>query len=622
MVNKIKLSQASLNPKWIDQNRGIRDNATFAGLEKTHSKGITGLRETAYALKAFVKNILLSPLFPAKHKTLKEEKSDASGLVVLFHGLNGKPSVWNGHVQKFEELAVDFPGFCVDLFTPEIPKKGHCALDGKELSRLYCNIAQWARNNPGKPIVLFGQSNGARIALHLEVLLRKLAPSNPVHLSSTGGVFYGTSMLHKLTQKFSPQVLQKLTLGLLTPIACEELKLGGEASKNLLDRARLPLEPDVAGRYYRKYCAVHDSHVREAGSALPILSACGEAGKVEKEYLVSGFGHNSIVDSVTEEQVAKAFHWIHGCNGEHTSKQKYAIRQGIHVVKGEDFVEVKDRRMLLQRIADIISAIFHALKTVVVRSIRRIRANNQRFVQPQEKNGRYSYVSEALPWTGANKSDGLYLFIHGLRGSPTDWDRYAEEVMQKDPVAHVFVPHVAAKGNCALEVAGGPLLEVVCNYLQKFPGRPIYLIGTSNGGRIATYIETHLDPAVLGNSSLKVASLSGVHNGTLLVNRIRKMGLSRLLRLDRVLEEEFVFGGRAAQGFMQAWQEKQRVWRQQDQSVRHLFCATTEDEQVRRLSSSLPNSQDRWTEHKISSGHSHTSIVDALRGQVIEWIQS
>ncbi len=283
--------------------------------------------------------------------------------------------------------------------------------------------------------------------------------------------------------------------------------------------------------------------------------------------------------------------------------------------------ETKDCRTLLKKIWDVVSTVFNILKALIIRCIRTIVARNVQFATAiSSKEGAYAYPQKVLPGNQSTESKGLYLFIHGLRGSPTDWNNYQKPLEQKDPGAHRFAPKVALKGNCDLETAARPLLAVVQDYLKKFPSRPVTLIGTSNGGRIAAYLETHLAPEVLGSSRLSVVSLAGVHRGVKIISCMKKVGLLFLLRLNKKLVEEFLFGSRHAEDNLISWQQKQAIWKQEGKSVRHLFCATREDEVLRDLEGSLPYHKDADSTYKVVSGHSHMSIVDGVRNDVINWL--
>src|SRR5207249_3025725 len=155
-------------------------------------------------------------------------KTNTKALVIFFHGLNGRPSVWNDHIHELEKLSKDHPEFAVDLFAPHLPKGGHCTLEDPEVEILFKDIREWVEKNPAKPIVMFGQSNGCRFALRLETLLREHAPQSPVQLFLTGPVLFGTSLIQRCTNIASPTLLNRLSFGLITPTACQELGLGSD----------------------------------------------------------------------------------------------------------------------------------------------------------------------------------------------------------------------------------------------------------------------------------------------------------------------------------------------------------------------------------------------------------
>lgn len=286
------------------------------------------------------------------------------------------------------------------------------------------------------------------------------------------------------------------------------------------------------------------------------------------------------------------------------------------------FITINDQRSLMQKVVDVVKAIFNQLQVMFVKLNRRLSACRQRFVEPKlNESGKYVYAQEDLPWNKSTNSKGLYLLIHGLRGSPSDWKSYIQEIWKKNPKAHVLAPKVPLAGNCALNTAADPLIEIVNSYLKKFPGQPVTLIGTSNGGRIATHLETLLEPKLLGKSPLSIVSLAGVHYGTKMVDLLKKIYLIRLLRLDKELTEEFCYASDAARENHSSWRRKQAVWHETQQNVRHFFCATTEDEQVRDLSSSLPYHEASTSTYHITSGHTHCSMVDGVRAQVMQFLQ-
>ncbi len=283
-------------------------------------------------------------------------------------------------------------------------------------------------------------------------------------------------------------------------------------------------------------------------------------------------------------------------------------------------VEVEDRRSGFNKIYDVLRALGNHFKTIVDRCGRRI--STREIPAPSSVNGKtFTYAPAVCPWNTAKKSDGLYLLVHGLRGSATDWDRYVEEIQACDPGAHVFAPAVALRGNCALKTAADPLLEVVKSYLKKYPGKPVTLIGTSNGARIIKYIETYLRPSLVGQSRLSVVSIAGVHYGSQRVPQLKSSGLLPILRFEQSFEREIDFANSLAKKDLTAWKDKQRIWQRNHVSVRHFFGATTEDESVRSLASSLPYCKGANSVYQVINGHSHVSVVDAMRQDVMNWLK-
>lgn len=284
-------------------------------------------------------------------------------------------------------------------------------------------------------------------------------------------------------------------------------------------------------------------------------------------------------------------------------------------------VQIKDCRPTDIKVRDAAQSILNHGRVISDRCMWRFEARNAAFPRVAHlDNDTYAYPAESLPWNSSEESNGLYFFIHGLEGSPADWNAYKDDLLE-DSMSHVFAPEVMKRGNCGLEAAGKPLLEALESYLTKFPGKPVTLIGTSNGGRLAaTYLEANLPPEVLGSSTLTVVSLAGVHYGTKFMDYMMNPHVLPLV-LDKQLLEEFRFGSESARKHLFAWKAKQDVWNAQNKKVHHLFCATTEDAAVRDNSSSLPYHESSSSKYIVVSGQSHTSIVDALRKDVMQWLK-
>src|SRR5262249_44275638 len=97
--------------------------------------------EIIYGPKAACKSVFAF-LFSENYSTLNKAETDKNSLIVFFHGLNGRPSVWNTHVSEFERLAKNNPEFSAEMFTPQVPNKGHCALDDLKVIELFDGIVE------------------------------------------------------------------------------------------------------------------------------------------------------------------------------------------------------------------------------------------------------------------------------------------------------------------------------------------------------------------------------------------------------------------------------------------------------------------------------------------------
>jgi len=129
---------------------------------------------------------------------------------------------------------------------------------------------------------------------------------------------------------------------------------------------------------------------------------------------------------------------------------------------------------------------------------------------------------------------GLYVVVHGLMGTPKfSALSIANYIHEHYPNEYeILVPIVPHKGNCSLDEAVKPILNMVIEYIKRNPGKPIHLIGSSNGGRIVAKIELELrrsNPETL----IKVTGVGGVYYGSNAMAYLKSMGLaSRILHPD------------------------------------------------------------------------------------------
>ncbi|MBS0624857.1 MAG: hypothetical protein JSS32_02265 [Verrucomicrobia bacterium] len=229
------------------------------------------------------------------------------------------------------------------------------------------------------------------------------------------------------------------------------------------------------------------------------------------------------------------------------------------------------------------------------------------------------YELRKLPWNSAEaqESRGLCLMIHGLNSSPKQWESYTRQFRKEFPNAHLVVGSVHKAGNCSLQDAANPFVELVENYMEKCPGKPIVFIGTSNGARVAADVESRVNPE--GLKSLTSFSVAGVLGGSKVVDWAHKFCrcLSRLHH--PAIKRDLSSMSQESQALVSALQQRQVVWKRQGAEVSHYFIATTEDEKVRPLDSSLPYLEGTPKENYwIEVGESHETIVDAVQEKIFQ----
>jgi len=222
------------------------------------------------------------------------------------------------------------------------------------------------------------------------------------------------------------------------------------------------------------------------------------------------------------------------------------------------------------------------------------------------------------------ENDGLYLFIHGWKGLPHYFHPYILNVKRKNPSMLCYAPHILAEGNCTLEEAARPLLALIQDYAHQHPGKPIVLIGTSNGGRIAMYLESQLTVEELKDREFSLVSLAGVHYGTQFINYLAGYKLLWTTFMHEEMVKDFHWQSKTAVTCLDLWREKQQVWKEHGIMVRHFFAATTEDGQVYPLSCSLPQSPPSTTPctYRVYPGENHLSIVPAACRDVLHWLNN
>jgi len=153
----------------------------------------------------------------------------------------------------------------------------------------------------------------------------------------------------------------------------------------------------------------------------------------------------------------------------------------------ELLVKLADPRGLIDRIKDVI------VSAKKEQASRKSRKHNPLKLKAQDlfpklKEPIKAYDASELPCL-KEPSSKLVVLIHGLNSSPLAWSGYLDKLSTQIHKTSYFAPYVYKKGYCKVAEAAIPILNVVQAYADQYPNSCIYLVGHSNGARIAAYIE-------------------------------------------------------------------------------------------------------------------------------------
>ena len=202
------------------------------------------------------------------------------------------------------------------------------------------------------------------------------------------------------------------------------------------------------------------------------------------------------------------------------------------------------------------------------------------------------------------ENKGLIVFIHGLNSSPhTGRNLYKKEIEnQTNGEFEIWVPTVPKRGNCSLEEAAKPILEMVKKYIETNPGKPVQLIGHSNGGRIAAYVETHLRDKEV---DMRVTGIAGVFFGSDLITLYKRTGTAHLF-LCRPILQDLKTGSEKSKELINNMRKEVTVG-----SREYTFYTTIDDVAIPNFTSCLPNIMQNEKCH-ILIGCGHSDIQEII----------
>ncbi|MBS0628491.1 MAG: hypothetical protein JSS09_09825 [Verrucomicrobia bacterium] len=196
---------------------------------------------------------------------------------------------------------------------------------------------------------------------------------------------------------------------------------------------------------------------------------------------------------------------------------------------------------------------------------------------------------------------GLIVIIHGLNSSTSLGKILYKQEIEKQAKGEfeVWIPNVPKKGNCSLEEAAKPILEMVRKYIETNPGKPVQLLGHSNGGRIAAYVETHLRDKEV---NMRITGVAGAFLGSDIVTLGNALGISRFF-LSQSLAKELQTGSKTSKQLVEAMRKKVTIG-----SRKYTFYTTVNDIAIPNFTSCLPNIMQN-EECIVVWNSGHTSIL-------------
>jgi alpha-beta hydrolase superfamily lysophospholipase len=549
----VKVPPPDDNTKWHDREYGIRDLSDFAKLDTRSDlqKSVNYIQTVFHGAQYSISNThkqiqaqFNTENFPEINVTEPIGSSDKRALVVFFHGLNGHPSLWSEHINYFES------NYEIDIIAPKIPARGNCDIEDEIFLGFFNRIVDWTLRNPSKPVALFGQSNGSRIALLFETWLRNKAPQTPVYVSLTGPVLFGS----KTVEKFKAQLDTAANL-LFDYNVFSDLNFKSPSAKKILQSARDHLAKGVAERCYSIYAPFHDHYIYSLGSALPIINPNKDPGKIEQHYIIYNYGHNAVVAGIAKPQINECINWINKITNNTNNAQifynalkinyknyiKAKIAPELSDLSTHDFIykknTFKDNRSIAEYITHPLSAHINGLCEI---------ASKKMSEPPVEFYGQHDL----------EKSDGLIILLHGLNDGPVQWRQALENIKSFDNGYFnnytIHIPTIPARGNADIET----ISELIGLMISKFilikenKHKPIILIGTSNGGRLALYLKNIF--AFMSNPSF-LASIAGAHYGTEILSAANAMGVS-FMTASSPIQADLAFGSEHAKETIRAAQ--------------------------------------------------------------------
>jgi len=217
---------------------------------------------------------------------------------------------------------------------------------------------------------------------------------------------------------------------------------------------------------------------------------------------------------------------------------------------------------------------------------------------------------EKHEWKVKNNK-GLYVIIHGLNARPEmTAANYVQQIKKDRPDTYeIRAPHVYKKGNTSLQNAAKPIVEMVKSYLAENPGKPIHLIGTSNGARIAACVEVDLRKT---DAKIRITAIAGLFFGSIRITELTRIKIARLVFHKDIIEDCSV-GSKKAKKLIKDMQKPVTLGTRS-----YEFYGTPNDEAIPNFSSCFPKGIPGATYHAPVKGESHVSLWGNILSKVLQ----
>lgn len=202
----------------------------------------------------------------------------------------------------------------------------------------------------------------------------------------------------------------------------------------------------------------------------------------------------------------------------------------------------------------------------------------------------------------SNGSSTLIVLIHGLGSSPLAWNGYLNKSN-----CDYFIPYVYKKGHCKIYEAADPILKTIQLYSNDYPDNKIFLVGHSNGAKIASYVEQRLIA-----DKIYLISIAGPYYGSKIINWIKFFKLESFLRITSKIIDDFVYSNSSSKENITNWQKSNKKIEER------IFYASADDIRVFPNETSFPNLPN--SKYYLISKESHVTIIDGVKDQIIDYI--